>query len=47
MIVIFLGYGAKNIVLQEMFQHSRETINKHIHAVLVTCLKFSFKYIRP
>ena len=50
MVAIFLnmvGHGLGNRMLQERFQHLGETISRHIHEVLLACLKLSFKYIRP
>lgn len=29
-----------------MFQHSQETIGKHLHKVLIACLKFSITYFK-
>nr|KYP66301.1 hypothetical protein KK1_012589 [Cajanus cajan] len=50
MVAIFLnmvGHGVGNRMLQERFQHSGETISRHIHKVLNACLKLCVEYIRP
>lgn len=47
MFLYMVIHGKGNRVLQEKFQHSGETISKHIHVVLFVCLKLSLKYIRP
>ena len=50
MVAMFLnmvGHGIGNRMLQERFQHSGETVSRHLHHVLVACLKLSMTYIRP
>ncbi|KAK7276933.1 hypothetical protein RIF29_18082 [Crotalaria pallida] len=47
MFLNMVGHGLGNRMLQEIFQHSGETISRHIHKVLTACLNLSFKYIRP
>ena len=49
MVAMFLnmvGHGIGNRMIQEMFQHSGETMSRHFQKLLVACLKLFFKYIK-
>ncbi|KAK8604863.1 hypothetical protein V6N13_082330 [Hibiscus sabdariffa] len=44
MVAMFLnmvGYARGNRMIQERFQHSRETVSRHLHNVLIACLRKS------
>ncbi|KAJ8533606.1 hypothetical protein K7X08_006930 [Anisodus acutangulus] len=47
MFLVVVGHGVGNRMIQERFQHSGETVSRHFHQVLHTCLKLSIKYIKP
>uniref|UniRef100_A0A0R0KQM1 DUF8040 domain-containing protein n=1 Tax=Glycine max TaxID=3847 RepID=A0A0R0KQM1_SOYBN len=50
MVIMFLntiGHEIGNTMIQKRFQHSKETVNRHFHKVLVVCLRLAFKYIKP
>ncbi|XP_028785369.1 uncharacterized protein LOC114741284 [Neltuma alba] len=50
MVAMFLnmvGHGIGNRMIQERFQHSGETVSRHLHKVLRACLQLSFNYIKP
>ena len=47
MFLNMVGHEVGNRVIQERFQHSRETVSKHFHKVLIAYLRLSFKYIKP
>lgn len=40
-----LGYGGSNRYLQERFQHSGETISRHLHNVITKLLKLEDRYV--
>jgi len=50
MVIMFLnmiGHEIGNTMIQKRFQHSKGTVNRHFHKVLVVCLRLAFKYIKP
>ena len=47
MFLMVIGHGAGNQMIQERFQHSRETISRHFHQVLMACLKLAMVIIKP
>ncbi|KAL4362114.1 hypothetical protein GQ457_04G025480 [Hibiscus cannabinus] len=50
MVAMFLnmvGHAQGNRMIQERFQHLGETVSRHLHKVLIACLRLSFKYIKP
>jgi hypothetical protein len=46
MFFVVIGHGVGNIMIQERFQRSSETVSRHFYHVLFACLKLSFKYIK-
>jgi hypothetical protein len=46
MFLVIVGHGIGNIMILKRFQHSGETVSRHVHRVLHACLKLSYKYIK-
>jgi len=47
MFLLVVGHGVGNRMIQERFQHSRETVSRRFHDVLVAYLSLSIEYIKP
>ena len=50
MVVMFLltiGHGVGNMLVQEIFQHSGETVSRLLHTVLQACLHLATEIIKP
>lgn len=42
-----ISHNTRNRFLQDIFQHSGETIHRYFHVVLIAMLKFSMEIIKP
>ncbi|XP_019225341.1 PREDICTED: uncharacterized protein LOC109206925 [Nicotiana attenuata] len=47
MLLMMVGHGVGNRMIQERLQHTGETVSRYFHQVLLACLKLAMDIIKP